>query len=248
MSLLDQDLETLKTASNFQFSATKLADLGASEYTLVVIACDASSSVSRYHHQLETMLKTVLKACQKSDRKENLMLRLTQFSNEVTELHGFKLLSTIQETDYNAVLNIGGMTALHAAAVDGVESVTVYGKQLMDQEILTNAIVFVITDGVENNSRGITADKVAQSVNQSMLNEALESITVVLVGVTEGDMNLNQHLMLFAKEAGITQYIDIGNATAGKLAKLAQFVSQSISSTSQALGSGGPSKPLSFSV
>jgi hypothetical protein len=34
--------------------------------------------------------------------------------------------------------------------------------------------------------------------------------------------------------------------TPGKLAKLAQFVSQSISSTSAALGTGKGSKPISF--
>ena len=34
----------------------------------------------------------------------------------------------------------------------------------------------------------------------------------------------------------------------GKLAKLAQWVSASISSTSQALGSGGPSQSVSFTI
>ena len=45
-------------------------------------------------------------------------------------------------------------------------------------------------------------------------------------------------------EAGLTQYVSIGKATPGKLAKFAQFVSQSISSTSAALGSGAASQPI----
>lgn len=248
MSLLNKDLEQLQTASNFKFSATKVTDLGASEYTLVVIACDTSGSVSDYHDELEKMLKTILKSCQHSPRKENLMLRLTTFSDQLSETHGFKLLDQIKESDYDGVIQIGGMTALHAAGVDAVESATLYGRQLMGNEILANAIVFIITDGAENASGGITAGRINKAVKAAVTEETLESLTVVLVGVTRDDKNLGQYLETFKNDAGITQYIDIGTATPGKLAKLAQFVSHSISSTSQALGSGAPSKPIAFSV
>jgi hypothetical protein len=50
----------------------------------------------------------------------------------------------------------------------------------------------------------------------------------------------------FKKEAELDEFIDIGSATKSSLSKLANFVSQSISSQSQALGSGGTSKLLSF--
>ena len=46
----------------------------------------------------------------------------------------------------------------------------------------------------------------------------------------------------------ISQYIDAGAATKGKLAKLADFVSQSVSSQSQALGTGGPSQNISATI
>jgi len=251
MSLLDKDLETLNTASNFQFSATDMQTLikaGVSEYTLVVIACDTSSSVHAFSDELEKMLKQILDACQKSPRKEHLMLRLVQFNSIVDELHGFKLLNTISTDDYNGILSVGGMTALAAAGVDAVESVTVYGKQLMDQDIIANAIVFIITDGQDNDSRGLRATNIKTASESAMQNEALESLTVVLVGVTGDDNSLDRYLQGFKDDAGITQYVGIGNASPAKLAKLAQFVSQSISSTSQALKSGGPSQPISFSV
>jgi hypothetical protein len=48
----------------------------------------------------------------------------------------------------------------------------------------------------------------------------------------------------FKDKAGITQYVSLGRATPGRIAKLAQFVSQSISSTSAALGTGVPSQPI----
>jgi len=43
----------------------------------------------------------------------------------------------------------------------------------------------------------------------------------------------------FSDQARLNQFVDAGEATAQKLAKLAAFVSRSITSQSQALGSGG---------
>jgi hypothetical protein len=57
-----------------------------------------------------------------------------------------------------------------------------------------------------------------------------------------------REMMTGRSEVGITQFIDAGDATKGKLAKLAAFVSQSISSTSQALGTGGPSQAIAATV
>jgi hypothetical protein len=50
----------------------------------------------------------------------------------------------------------------------------------------------------------------------------------------------------FRKEAALDEYISVGDVTEGKLAKLAQFISQSVSSQSRALGSGGPSQPVDY--
>ena len=45
---------------------------------------------------------------------------------------------------------------------------------------------------------------------------------------------------------GFTQYVAIADANATTIAKLGDFVSRSISSQSQALGTGGPSQSLTF--
>ncbi len=243
MGLLNTDLETMRTGSHYQFSATRIEALGAAEYTLVTLAFDASGSVEPYAAQLEKALKTVFKSCEKSPRADNLMLRLTQFNHVVTELHGFKLLSAIKEDDYTGILQIGGSTALFDAAHEAVEATAAYGKQLMDQEFVANAIVVICTDGDDNASKA-TADAVKKAVNKAKSAEVLESLTIILIGVTGGNATLSVYLQDFKDGAGITQYVDIGEATPGKIAKLAAFVSQSISSTSTALGTGQPSQPL----
>lgn len=250
MSLLSKNLADLNAGSGYKFSATKINDLGASEYTLASIVMDASYSVEPFATQLEAALKTVFKACDKSPRKDNLMLRVTQFATHITELHGFKLLNTIQEKDYDNILQVGGSTALFEAVDEALQATGTYGKQLTDQEFLVNGIVVVVTDG-ENNTGKINTGDVARDaavIKKTLQNvrhaENLESLLLILVGVTNDDVNLNFYLQTVNDEGGFDQYVSIGTATPGKIAKLAQFISQSISSTSSALGSGAASTPL----
>ena len=244
MSLMDKDLEQLNAGSNYKFSATKLNKLGAAEYTLATIVEDASGSVSGFAASLEQAIKTIFKAMDKSPRRDNLMLRLTQFNDNLQELHGFKLLGSIQEKDYDNVLNIGGMTALYDAVDEAIQATSTYGKSLTSQNFLVNAIVVIVTDGQDNASQHATPERIKKVVEDAKKAENLESLTLILVGVTNDDTNLDVYLQDLVSRAGITQYVSIGKASPGKIAKLAQFVSQSISSTSAALGSGGPSTPI----
>lgn len=245
--LMDKDLAnmtSIKTASNFQFSAVKLDELGASEYTLVSIILDVSTSVASYKAELEKSLRTVLESCKGSPRSENLMIRLTAFSHRLDELHGFRLLNDIKDNDYDGIVQVGGTTALFDAVFEGIEATNQYGKQLFDQDFLANAIIFIITDG-EDNASTYAPVQVNTLVQDTMKEESLESITTILVGV-DNDPSVNQALTYFKDNANLTQYVSLGEATPQKLAKLADFVSKSISSTSQALGSGSASQPLDF--
>ena len=105
--------------------------------------------------------------------------------------------------------------------------------------------VFVITDGMDNASN-LPASEVKTALEDARTSEALESIMPVLIGVNTDASGLNSYLDSFQREAGFQQYIAIGQATEAELAKLGGFISSSISSQSQALGSGGPSQSLTF--
>jgi len=70
----------------------------------------------------------------------------------------------------------------------------------------------------------------------------LESLVTVLVAINA--TQCQRELDAFRGEAGLTHYIDMGDATASKLAKLGGFISQSVSSQSQAIGTGGPSQQI----
>jgi len=233
-------------AGHFGFSATNIDDLGASEYTLVTIAADRSGSTSGFQKDMENCLKEIAKACQQSPRAENLMLRLVTFDSTHVESHGFKLLQDCNLNDYDATLAPGGATALYDASIDAVEATSNYGQSLMDQDYLANGIVIVMTDGWENSSKLNDVAYVKKALETAVRDETLESLVSILIGVNAAQAG--QGLQDYANDAGFTQYVELKDASKSTLAKLAQFVSQSISSQSQALGSGGPSAPVNPSV
>jgi uncharacterized protein YegL len=244
----DQKMESHKPAiGNYGFSATKLDALGATEYTLVTIACDASSSVNSFKAELEKTLKEIVNSCKYSPRSDNLMIRLVQFGSQLHELHGFKLLESCNLDDYDGILQVGGMTALYDATENAVTSTSRYGKSLTENDFDANGIIFVLTDGMENHST-IGISSVVESFKDVYATEALESLITVLIGVGVDNPQISSYLTNFKDEAGFNQYVEAKNADSKTLAKLAEFVSKSISSQSQSLGTGGPSQNIPTSL
>ena len=103
-------------ASNFSFSATRIEELGASEYTLALLAIDVSGSVTHFAAGIEEALKEICKSCRHSPRADNLMLRVVLFNSRVEEFHGYKPLTECAEDDYTSSINPGGLTALYDPA------------------------------------------------------------------------------------------------------------------------------------
>lgn len=241
----DSEMQTHNIGgSTFQFSAVKIDSLGASEYTLVVIAVDCSGSVTPFKTEIEKALQETVASCRKSPRADNLLLRTVFFDTSVQEFHGFKPLPDCNEADYAGCLPNGGMTALYDAAYTAVKSATDLGKQMVSKQYQVNAAVFVITDGQDNASK-VSRKMVADALAEARNSESLESIMPVLIGVNSQQGALDPYLDSFKTEAGFQQYVGI-TADQKTIAKLAGFISRSISSQSQSIGSGGPSQSLKF--
>ncbi|HEY9404958.1 MAG TPA: VWA domain-containing protein [Pyrinomonadaceae bacterium] len=231
--------------SHYGYSATRLDELGATEYTVVTIACDVSGSTADFVFDMEAAITRIVQACKSSPRADNLLLRLVAFDDNLSEVHGFKLLENCNLADYGGVLRAGGSTALYDAAENAVSSTMNYGQQLLAGDFSANAILFVITDGMDNASR-LPAGKVKEALAKAITSEALESVVSVLIGVNVQDPHAVRFLRQFHADAGFTQYVELDKADARTLARLAEFVSRSISAQSQSLGAGGHSQPLVF--
>lgn len=236
--------------SNFTFQGARLTRLGATEYTLVTIAVDVTGSTSGFAKELRDMLIAAVESCKKSPRSDNLLVRAILFStsfgrNGVSELHGFKLLSDIDpQVDYQA-FSPQGNTPLFDAVYSAVGAMVEYGGELTKNDYLANGIVFVVTDGDDNRSLA-TPGMIRTKIKQAAQGEKLESLVTVLVGINA--MLYQRELDAFCQDAGLTHYIDMGEVTPGKLAKLGGFISRSVSSQSQAIGTGGPSKNIAATI
>lgn len=244
--LNDVTLEEMELPdSHYGYSATRMEHLGATEYTVASIACDVSGSTNAFTFEMEAAITQIVQACKFSPRADNLLLRLVEFDDALREIHGFKLLENCNAVDYGGILSSGGSTALFDATENVVSATINYGQQLSTADFSINAIMFVITDGMDNASRS-TARKVKKALLQAVTSEALEGIVSVLIGVNVQDAAVGQQLRHFQQEAGFTQYVELERADAQTLARLAQFVAQSINAQSMLLGAGGKSQSLVF--
>lgn len=241
--LLNTTTEQLNTVSNFGFSAQRPDTLGASEYTIVGIAVDVSGSVSGFRNDLAKAYKDVIGACRKNPRAENLLTRGVQFNEALSEIHGFVTLDNVDEN--KVMFDPRGGTALFDSTLELVETTATYGKTLTDMDFLVNAVLFVITDGDDTSSRFASPAKIKAALEKVRQSETLESIKVVLIGVGNS-AQVQRFLDDLHQQAGLDQFVWVGNADAKSLAKMADFVSRSISSSSQSLGTGGPSQNLSI--
>jgi uncharacterized protein YegL len=246
MPIIDSQLDQINLPnSHYGYSATRLEELGATEYTIATIVADVSGSTSPFTFDMEAAITRIVQACKFSPRADNVLLRLVAFDDSLSELHGFKLLENCNLADYGGALRSGGSTALYDATENAAASTTNYAHKLASGDFSANAILFVITDGMDNASR-ISAARVKEAFKEAVTSEALESIVSILIGVGVTDPQVGNYLRRFQLDAGFTQYVEIDNADAKTLARLAEFVSQSISAQSQALGTGGGSQQLVF--
>lgn len=233
----------------FGFSAIQLSKLGATEYTLVTLVIDRSGSTAGFQKRMEDCVKEVLKACQRSPRKDNLMLRYVTFEDMHTEVHGFKLLSECNPSDYDNTLFPGGMTALYDATVDGIEATANFGHDLLQNDYSVNGLVVVITDGMNNKGKS-NMRQVKDAFAQAVRGENLESLQSILIGVTDkqdsGYQLVSDYLQKTQTDAGFLQYIELEDAKDATIAKLAAFISKSVSSQSQAIGSGAASQAVTW--
>jgi hypothetical protein len=249
----DEFQQNIKGATGtFVFSAIKPEALGASEYTLVTLAIDITGSVYDFKDALRNVLLNVAKACGKNERSENLLLRVVTFNDDigVSELHGFKELHQIDPNAYPH-FNPNSGTPLFDAVFSSISATLQYAETLKQNDFGVNGAVYIVTDG-DDNASVQTKKSISNLLKDVKIGEKIESLITVLIGLHDPALTGNsrakeveRYLEDFQKESGLTQFVNVGAATAGKLAKLAEFVSKSISSQSTALGTGAPSQPIS---
>jgi hypothetical protein len=243
------EMEMLTTGGGFGFSVTKPEELESTEYTLVTIVIDTSPSVEAFKDSLLQALKDAVKGCQMSGRVDYILLRVVLFNSSLTEVHGFIPVGSVDPDSYKS-FRCRDLTALHDAIGEAVDATLIYGEKLRASDYTINACVYIVTDGLNNDSTKYDVDDLAKLFKDAIQGEKVSSLLSVLVGVNsngrDGGQRIGDILQKLQATVGITQYIDIGNATPKELAKLGGHISKSVSSQSQRVKSGAASQPIPF--
>lgn len=239
-----------KLKGGFQYSGVRLEKLDASEYSLITLVIDITGSVSGFEHLLLNMVKTIVKTCGDLPTAQNILLRVVLFNSHagIKELHGFKPLIDIDaDADYTS-FRCTGMTNLYDAVFSSIEATLNEGTRLLKSDYGVNGTVFSITDGDDNVSKMQPQDIEAQ-MGRAAKAEEIEHLDVVVIGVKDvqigGDdwtQHVSKRLDTFVQDAKLTKYVDIGDATEKAIKKLAWDISESVSSASQAIVTGGQSQ------
>lgn len=235
---------------NFKYSAKRIEKLGEPEYTLTTIVCDASGSVTSFAAILLECIKSIIGACKKAPRSENLLLRLLTFNNGIYEIHGFKPFHELEVDSYED-LEPNYTTLLYDATYDAVSATLEYSERLIAKDYDCNGAIYIITDGLDTHSQMTPAaikEKIVGAIGQETI---IESLDTILIGLHDPSLpwqgDVKKKLKEFVEDGGLTAFVDVGDANEHNLAKLANWVSESVSSRSMALrDKSGTSQVLGF--
>jgi hypothetical protein len=267
----DTKLEQYKVG-NFGFTAQSPDELESSGYTLVDIAIDTSGSTASFEKQMEDALINAIydlkgdpsKNIKPHPKADSIMLRITTFSTSVREVMGYTPLMNVDPETFRSTLHSSGSTALFDSVIATAEAAYNYGKLLTSEDYEVNGIVFIITDGANNSGKFYSSrsgqsyypDKsvyqdhlkaVKEALKKPLKQEAMESYLSILIGVNCGAEK--EVLLDFHKEAGFTQdFLALEDATPGTISKIGKFISESVSSQSQARGTGGASQSIATRI
>jgi len=248
----DEQIMTIPGAGNIQFSAVRMDKLGASQYSLITVVADRSGSTEPFEKSLNKLAQAVVETCndKNNPRRENLLLRYLIFNDTITEVHGFKLLSSINPDDYD-LLESRGSTALFGATDDAVGATLTLAERLISQDYDVNGAIYIITDGMNNVYSSATPETIMDRIKNALGKETIiDSLLTILIGLYDPKIpwsnETKKALETFKDDAALDDYIDAGEATPENLAKICNYVSGSVSSVSQGLQSGVQSQPLTF--
>jgi len=233
--------------TGFKYTAPQLVVYQENKYTLVGVTEDLSGSVWNMRGDLALMNEAIVKAMQEGAGKKTIVQRNTVFSDRfrgnVRQRHGFLPVMSIDPAVHHPQFGYDdyGNTPLVDGAVDAILAVEAEAKRLIDEAgiELVNGVAFFVTDGGDNASDHL-AYEIREALERIRSEGYLESFETILIGI---NVDHCRHLLdRFQQAAGITKFIEFKDATPKALGVLGRVISEISTSTSQALGGGGPSQ------
>lgn len=189
-----------------------------------VFVIDTSYSIQSYVNELNTAFNDFVETMQKSHIAEKLFVSIIEFNDKVNVTSGFKPIINIPVMDFSK--SIGGITSLYDATLIGLKNAINYRQNLENSGVETKTLLFVITDGDDNNSKN--PPRVVKKMLSDLTKDerSAYSFTSILFGVGN-----QANFQKAQKSMGFEHLAQVGTS-GDDMRKMIGFISQSISSMS----------------
>jgi len=219
---------------NFDFGNFNPDEIEIDETINAVFVIDTSYSIRVYVNELNEAFNDFVQAMQRSHVAEKLFVSIVEFNTDVSIKTGFQPIANITPVDFSKT--IGGVTSLYDATLVGLQNALDYRQNLENSGVETKTLLFVITDGEDNNSKN-PPRAVKQLIGKMKADErSAFSFTSILFGVGSATNFESARTAM-----GIEHIAKVGT-TGDDMRKMIGFISQSISSVS----GGGPAPTPDF--
>lgn len=136
---------------DYNFGNYNPNDVSVEETINAVFVIDTSSSIHPHVQDLNANLNDFIERMQKSHIADKLFVSQVEFNSQVHVEHGFKPISELGHVDLSP--RVGGTTALYKAVETALQNAINYRKDLENVGVNCKTLLFVMTDG-ENNEPG----------------------------------------------------------------------------------------------
>ena len=214
--------ETFQTTMGINFTNFDVNNIQEAETINVVFVIDKSSSTNRFINDLNNTLNEFLHEFQRSHVASKMLISVIEFNSNIDVVSAFQPISDLK--DFN--VQPYGCTNLYGAVLAGLENAVQYRKDLENNGISVKTLVFIITDGEDN--EGVDPSLVKQKIDEIYQDESnCFSFTVMMFGLGD-EANFDEA----REKMGIKpEMLGKLGATAKDLRKMVSFISSSVSSS-----------------
>lgn len=203
-------------------------DIQLDETINVVFVVDTSASVRKYSNELTQAFREFVREMRKSHVAPRLFMSRIEFGHEVKVVSGFQPINNVDPDTIDFIVD-GRRTLLFKAVDKALTNALDYRENLRNSGVKTKTLVFVITDGDDNDDSKSKIDpsKIAERLSKMKDNEDdAYSFTTVLFGVGDHD-----GFEKAQKAMGIEHLAKVGD-TGKDIRKMIGIISMSVSSVS----------------
>lgn len=219
---LDEDIDF-----NYNFGNFNPDDVEVEDTINVQFVVDVSGSVTGYVKELNSGLNEFVERMQKSHVADKVFVSVVVFNHKIEVLTGYQPISQVQTFDFGKYID--GTTALYGGTRVALENALNYREGLENAGVNCKTLVFVMTDGGDNEPRQGSASDVKKIIDNLLQEERnFASFETMLFGINK---NEETEFNNAAAAMGIKNVVTIDN-TADEIKRMIAFISSSVSGAS----------------